>query len=181
MKKTRCLLLISLLALALPAFSQTWFKVASEPDTVTTAAGVSWRYGTATGTTSAGVVCPCWSKTFTTAIAAQSISDASNGFLLPDPAPGVAKELDILETAVPQTVTVNGAAKVVPALIPPTYPPIAFTPNVAYSFTLSPMTGVVVIQIGSISVPLTCAKGVISANGSTAAFSCVPNPIAAAQ
>ena len=91
MKKAACLLMA---LLYLPALGQTWFKVAVEPNTVATT-GQTWRYGIAAGTTTAGAKCPCWSPNSTTTLTGKSISDASNGFLVPDPAPGVAKELTV--------------------------------------------------------------------------------------
>lgn len=187
--KKNLLCMILLLALASPAFSQTWFKVATEPDTVTTTAGQTWRYGAPSGTTGAGVVCPCWSASSTKAIAGASISDSGGGFLAPDPAQGVVKELDILETAVAQTVTVNGVAVKVPALPPTTYPPIAFAPKTAYSFTVSNLTGTapltvaLTIQYGSISVPLVCTSNstIVNPTTGTVPFSCIPAAIPVAS
>jgi hypothetical protein len=149
MKKYLVLMILSL-ALASPAFSQTWFRVASEPDVVGTSTSVTWRYGAGSGITSAGVDCSiapgCWAPQVTGAIASTSISDATDGFVTPDPAPYVAKELDILETVVAQTVTVNGVAKIVPALPPPpSYPAVIVTPG-----TVMPMAyGKVTIIPGS--------------------------------
>ena len=133
MKKKAAGLLVALVCL--PALGQTWFKVAVEPNTVATT-GQTWRYGIAVGTTTAGVKCPCWSPSFTTALTGKSISDASNGFLVPDPAPGVAKELDVLETSAVQTVTVNGAAVTVPALPPP--PSTNYTVTCTATLTVPP-------------------------------------------
>lgn len=125
--------LIFILALSLNSaicLSQTWFKVANENDTLVTTTAVTYRFGIATGTTNAGKVCPCWGPTVTTSgpitiPVVNGIADKTdaNG----DPAPGLAKELDIAETSLMQTVTVNGKAVQVPALPPPVIPLPQFT------------------------------------------------------
>lgn len=94
---------ILFLLLCPPLMAQTWFKVANEGDTVTSTAAITYRYGSGTLWTAP--------KTSSGTIA---VSNATFG----DPAPGVVKELDVLETSSAQTVTVNGSAVTVPASAP---------------------------------------------------------------
>lgn len=129
------------LALALPAYSQTWFKAATEANTITTAGNVTYRFGAASGITqtSPPVDCSippnCWSPATTTTFTNWAVSAATGtqgvtSYPFPDPAWFVPKELDILETVLPQQVIVDGLPVVVPALPPPTpYPPFVFTPG----------------------------------------------------
>lgn len=107
--------LILILAIASPLTAQTWQKVANESDKFSATTPLTYRYGIATGKTTTGVTCPCWSPSVTTKGAITTT--VNNGVIVPtDPTPGLVKELDILETSVMQTVTVNGATVVVPAV-----------------------------------------------------------------
>jgi len=187
-----------LLALASPAFSQTWLKVATEADTLTTAVPITVRYGTASGTTTAGVNCAtanCWAIVSLQSASNLSLNDASCCvFGVADPAPGVAKELDVQEGAAAITITVSGKSVMVPALPPTTYPPIAFTPNVSYTLSVAnippssstaPLAASLTIQIGTTSVPFTCTYGTTLMTAATAStpaaesavFNCIPAPI----
>lgn len=80
-----------------------WIKVANEGDTVKATATV--RYGVTNCAT-------CWVQ-----LAVSGQFTASNTFFKTDPAPGVVKELDVLQTSVAQVVTVNGKPVTVPALV----------------------------------------------------------------
>jgi hypothetical protein len=147
--KVRNLLLISILALATsPAFAQTnqtWFTVATANQqspklVVNLPAGATWRVGS----TSNGK----WSNPITTTAVTAIVdyADGLNGHPA-DPDPGVSKEFDVLETALPQSVTLNDTS-VTPAKIttivipaqpgpppPTTYTPV-FMPNVVYPLTV---------------------------------------------
>lgn len=188
-------LILSLLILAVsPALTQTWVKVATEADTLTftSAAPITVRYGAASGTTYAGVNCAaatanCWVTTTLKSATNLSLSDAGgNLFGVPDPAPGVAKELDVQQGPAAIPLTVSGKLITVPALIPTTYPPIAFTPGVSYTITgtsvqpataTAPLTVGLTISIGSVSVPLSCPYVKTLANG-LPVFTCIPAAIA---
>jgi len=104
---------------------QTWFKVANEGDKIVTSSPITARYGFGTSWT-ANIV-----QTLNTTV--------MNGMGIPyDPAPNIVKELDILETKLIQSVTVNGVIKIVPALViappPPTIPP-----SITLNLTLNPL------------------------------------------
>lgn len=123
--KTRFITLAILLE-TLPGCAQTWFKVAVEGDKVTTTAPVTYRFGTANCATATG----CWTASTSTSVPLASLLVSYT--TLSDPAPTIRKELDLLETASPQAVTVrlglnlNIATVTVPAdpaLIPPSQPP----------------------------------------------------------
>jgi hypothetical protein len=118
------------------AFAQTvpapvWVKVAVESNTVSTSTTVTWRYGIGAGITSQGVDCSiapgCWTTPIASTIGSVSISGAFSGS---DPANGLVKELDILETATMSSITVNGALTIVPAnpLIIP-FVPTVYSPT----------------------------------------------------
>jgi hypothetical protein len=86
---------------------------------------------------------------------------ASNGVFGADPCPNVVKELDVLETASAQSLTVNGALVTVPALAAPV------TPAACGTSTLGTTTGPITLTTGSIVVPAqtvtaTVAKGATS-------------------
>jgi len=176
----------------------TWLKVATESDTLTVTGPVTARFGAASGTTYAGTNCAvanCWVTVTITTATNLSLSDASgNLFGVPDPAPGVPKELDVQEATAAIALTVSGKLVTVPALPPPpppaTYTPIAFAPKTSYAFTVSnippassgaPLAFALSIQSGTTVIPLTCTYGTTVVSGTTqsAAFSCIPLPIAA--
>jgi hypothetical protein len=128
-------ILILLVVLATPALAQTWFKVATESPTLslTMQAGTTYRMGNATN--------EAWSSNQVVATPLTiSVYYPTMTVAFPDPAPGVSKEIDVLETAVVSTVTLTDTsvapAKVtvvaIPALAPISYPPIAFTPGTVY-------------------------------------------------
>ena len=93
--------LLAILLFAATAHAQTYYKVANENDTIVTPTAISVRYGSGSSW-----VMATETGTFTA-------SNATFG----DPIPGTAKELDVLETATPQTMTVNGTSVTVPALV----------------------------------------------------------------
>lgn len=99
---------------AIAQTSQQWVKVANEGDTVKATATV--RYGVTNCVPSSTSV--CWVQL---AVTGQFV--ASNAFFKVDPDLGVAKELDVLQTSVAQTVTVNGKPVIVPALPTPVVTP----------------------------------------------------------
>lgn len=117
----------SLLFFALTGNAQTWFKVAAEDPSAsaTLPAGTVYRLGSGT----------CWSDPVTvTKLLTLTVYWPTGIFPFADPCPGVAKELDIQETATAQTVTVSGQAVTVPALPPPPPPPPA-APTVTGTYT----------------------------------------------
>lgn len=118
------------------AQAQTWFKVANEGDTVKATATV--RYGVNNCVPSAAAA--CWVQ-----LAVTGQFTASNTFFRVDPDVGVVKELDVLETSVAQTVTVNGKPVTVPAL--PAPPVVVVTPpttgTVSYVLTGSPTNPII--------------------------------------
>lgn len=118
----RTIFITSLLAVLLSgANAQTWVKVANGGDTVAASAGAVLRYGANvstyacdSGTNKAGSPsAAAWSAPLTLAADTTITDDSIFG---PDPAYCVVKEIDVLETPVAQTVTVNGIAVNVPAL-----------------------------------------------------------------
>lgn len=102
---------------------QTWFQAASGGDTLTVSSAVTVRFGAQQGAAPAsseyqpcGTAGGCWNQV-TLAPGTYNVGDVA--VFGADPIYGTAKELDVLETAAAQSVTVNGAAKTVPALPPP--------------------------------------------------------------
>lgn len=132
--------LFILAALCLPTSAQTWVKVATESNTFTVNTAVTVRYGASSGITTAGVDCSktsCWALLNIASAKTISLNDATCCvFSVPDPAPGVAKELDVQEGPAAVLVTISGVAKTVPALPPPSLPvPITST----YAITCTAM------------------------------------------
>jgi hypothetical protein len=93
----------------------------------------------------------------------------ANSFPFGDPDSGTVKELDVLETATPQTVTVvdSGAtptktiAQVIPSLIPPAVVPVA--PGTSYTLTFSnfstpPAAGQNALMFAFVNAPSTMAN-----------------------
>jgi len=121
--------ILLLLLLSGTAFGQTWFKVtgASQSATVTIPSGVTYRWG------SPAQWCDSVTLTKTTQfkpITSSSFACTINGASAPNTA---GTELDILETASPIAVTVNGEAATVtiPAAAGSTPPPPAAVPGTA--------------------------------------------------
>lgn len=112
-------LLVALSLLSGTLRAQAWFKVAAEStsNSATIPAGTSYRFGTGSGTANTKVNCAtadCWNGA--TVTAATTFSPVYyTSFPFADPAPGLTKELDVLETSSAQSVTVNGKAVAVPA------------------------------------------------------------------
>lgn len=117
-----------------------WATIASENSSisVTLPAGTTYRFGDYTNNR--------WSETITVS-AATTISPMSMGgpnpFPFSDPDQGTVKELDVLETANPQSVTITNfgaspattVAQIVPPLVPPAVVPVA--PGTTYTLTFS--------------------------------------------
>lgn len=193
--KTKQALLIFLLTLAVsPALAQTWFQIVpaeSQTLSVTVPAGSTVRWGNPAANVwspSFAYPAPANFTAYCPDVANCAAADATDGLY------GFVKAIYALETAAPQTFTLTDSSVspakvttvVVPALPPTTYPPITFTPNVSYTFTVSasstsPRAGAVTISIGSTSVPLNCQFGNTVMTGTTqaAVFTCIPSPIAA--
>lgn len=107
--------LVLFLTFAQTSIAQTpiWVTITQESYTVAVVlpAGASYRFGDYANNK--------WSDPITVT-AATTISPVRwpDGFTFADPDPGVAKELDILETPAPQTVTVTDSGVVVATLVP---------------------------------------------------------------
>lgn len=194
------LFVVTLLVLVAPALcaqtQPTWFKVASDAQYISIVDNklpVTLRFGTAVGTTSYGKDCSagCWNVTTPSLPLIYTFIDCC--FLgQPDPSPGLVKEIDILETTVAQSVIVNGVTVIVPALIPPSYPPFTFitndvlnvyVTNIPPATPTSPLQGLMTIKNGNIVVAqFICTYGTTFANTDTppsfaALFSCQVQPV----
>ena len=139
----KTLLTLALLTASV-AHAQSWYKVASEGQTITATTAISVRYGAPQSIPTAVNTCTtvggCWDPSVALA-AGQSIFINTTNFS-PDPAPYSVKELDVLQTAVVQVVTVAGVKVTVPAVVvvpPPTVKPVktwSCTANTAVGFSL---------------------------------------------
>lgn len=141
-------LLLALAILATSAHAQTWLKVASEGDSISTTAII--RYGAPQGATaSAGTPCAlvggCWVQ-----LSVSGPFVANNAFFKSDPINGTAKEVDVLETTSAQVVIVNGKAITVPAL------PVAGTVPTVNTITFS-----TTINFNGTNVSATCSAPVV--------------------
>jgi hypothetical protein len=124
MKALVRLTVIAILYLPMLAQAQTpvpiWVKVATEADTLTANKPITVRYGTSSGMTAAGVDCSkssCWVTVPLQSALNLNLSDVKCCvFGVPDPAPGLAKELDVEQDSAAVTVTVSGKPVTVPAL-----------------------------------------------------------------
>jgi hypothetical protein len=113
------ILAAALALLTLPACAQTWVKIAAENTNtyVTLPAGTQYRFGTPLTTSTAGCGTLGWLTG--TATSVTTLSAYYTSFAC-DPAPGVVKELDVLQTSAAQTIVVvnNGtlSSVTIPAL-----------------------------------------------------------------
>lgn len=137
------LCLIAPLLLAAPAvYGQTtatpvWATVVAESTTtaVTLPAGTTYRFGDYTNNK--------WSAPVTVYAATTINPVYYSSFPFADPDPGTVKELDVLETTSPQTISVTNAAitpattvsQIVPSVTPPAAVPV--TPGTSYTLTFS--------------------------------------------
>jgi hypothetical protein len=139
MKLHRHLLLASLMAAPL-VHAQVWVKVAAESTTasVTLPAGATYRLGSGTSWSASTVV--AHATTF------DPLFFPSGEFPFADPAPGLEKELDIMERAASQVVLMTDSSTTpmttATLSIPGTAPPstISTAPGSAYIMTFSGMT-----------------------------------------
>jgi hypothetical protein len=139
------------------ASAQTWQKVATEGQSVTFSnLPITVRFGAAQNApTSGGALCVtaggCWTAPLViaggptvTAVANLSLFAATKP-VTPDPIVYTVKELDVLETAVAQTVTVAGKVVTVPAtgVVAPPPPPttVVYLLNGPITLTYTPATG----------------------------------------
>lgn len=163
---------IALIGSCLGAHAQSWFKVANENDTVTTATTLTYSFGAASGTTNAGVVCSATTRNcFAPSkqlLAGSSLPVISGVASVSDPAPGLLKELDVQEVATSFTVTdKNSTASsiiTIPALTPPPAPVVAIIPA---SVCLITPSGVAqpVLSITVSSTSLVGGKSIINTTG----------------
>jgi hypothetical protein len=183
------LLIVIALVLCAPVVSaQQWVWVANESDVVTTTAPVTYRYGTSTGITYAGVDCSIAPGCYTAAHTGQLSAVVVTYTLLGDPAPGVSKGFWVQQTTAVQVLTVNGNPVTVTAFVPPAAPAITFTPNVLTTFSVTnvppatpngPLQGLLQIQAGNTTVTLKCTYATTLVDGATppsysAVFTCLP-------
>ena len=122
------LLLLFLLtagALAQAPAPQTWFRVASEGNTVIFLTPVTYRYGTNNCAKAGG----CWSAPVATTISPLGIVVNYKNFP-PDPAPGIVKGLEVLETAATQGVSVTAYGGVPTQVVIPAAPAAPVIPPV---------------------------------------------------
>lgn len=171
------------------AQTPAWLKVASEGTsaatslTVSLPAGTTWRFGATVN----GVAEYCDAQTFglpnTFVVYYSAIPTCTVlGVQTLDPAPGVVKELDVLQGLAPYTVTTSNpltqppitASLTIPGLLPATTLPTA--PGMAFTLTVSALTPTqfnLSITNGTTgSVPLLCLIGNIDP-AAAIAFSCV--------
>jgi hypothetical protein len=143
-----------------------WATITSENPSVavTLPAGTTYRFGDYTNNK--------WSESVTvnapTTVSPVSMS-GGNPFPFSDPDYGTVKELDVLETAAPQTVAVTNLAasptatvsQIVPPLVPPTAVPV--TPGTTYTLTFSnfatsPTAGQNALMLALINAPSSLAN-----------------------
>lgn len=129
-------------ALVCSAHAQAWTLVAPESSstTLTIPAGTTYKFGI-DDCPSAGDV-PAFSMPITVAADTtfSPLNWPSGVFPFVDPCDGSVKSLYVFDTALPQTLILNGAAFLVPALPPPPAPvSIATPPGQIYAVTLSPI------------------------------------------
>jgi hypothetical protein len=162
--------LIAPLLLATPVLhgqtapAPVWATVAPESTTtsITLPAGTTYRFGDYTNN--------LWSASVTvqtaTTISPVSMS-GGNPFPFADPDFGTVKELDILETTAPQSISVTNltasttVAQIVPPLVPPMSVPVA--PGTAYTltfsnFTVAPGTPQNALMLAFVNAPQTSAN-----------------------
>lgn len=119
--------IIFLLVACGSVIGQTWIKVANGGDTIEAPAGTILRYGANvstyacdSGTHKAGdPSAAAWSPSLTLTADTTITDDSIFGA---DPAYCVVKEIDVQESAMPQTVKVNGIAVTIPAYMPVNLP-----------------------------------------------------------
>jgi hypothetical protein len=117
----------------------TWVMVAPESSTIAAVlpAGTTYRFGDTTNNK--------WSATITVTVATtfSPVSFTAGVFPFSDPDTGFVKELDVLETSVPQAITLTNLAvspttsvsQMVPPLVAPAAVPVI--PGEAYTLTFS--------------------------------------------
>jgi hypothetical protein len=131
------LLLVAPLALAqTPAPTPVWSTIVSEGYfAVTLPAGTTYRLGDSVNN--------LWSAPITVTVPTtfSPVSYPAGQFPFPDPDPGTVKEIDVLETAAAQNITVvhTDTGVVVSQVVPPLVPPAAvpLQPGTAYTLTFS--------------------------------------------
>jgi len=152
--------------IAVTAPGATWSTVTSENTSisVTLPVGTTYRLGDYTHN--------LWSEsvTVTAATTINPVSMASGDpFPFSDPDPGTVKELDVIETTVPQTISITNAgvypgtptALIIPAIVPPTSVPV--TPGTSYTltfsnFAISPTVGPNALMLALVNAPATNAN-----------------------
>lgn len=198
------LFVLTLLVLIAPALcaqvTPTWFRVTISdgyfaiPSSATV---VTLRYGTATGTTNTGIDCSkgagCW-NVITPTLPLSNVWVNCCFLGQPDPAPGLVKEIDVLETTTAQTVMVNNAPVAIPVVLPPSYPPFTFVvndvlnvyvTNIPPATPTSPLQAMMTIKNGNIAIAqFVCTYGTTLTNTDTppslaALFSCQVQPVPA--
>jgi hypothetical protein len=150
--------LIIILALVGTLHAQTWTRVATEGQSVTfNSSPITVRFGApqgalaANGGKSCATVGGCWTPAIVVAGGPPFSMQASiANFHVPDPIPNTVKEMDVLQTAIDQTVTVAGMVVKIPALVGVIAPP---PPN---TITFS-----TIINFNGTNVTATCVAPVV--------------------
>jgi hypothetical protein len=144
-------IIILWMAVTLPACAQTWFKVAVEnpATTVTLPSGAAYRFG-ATASTSGACGALGWLSGFSTGVPLPAYYTS----FACDPAPNVVKELDVLQTASPQTVklTTNGQTSTV------TVPALAVTQGATKATVVATFTCTVNLYSDGSYASTSCTK-----------------------
>ena len=119
--------------------AQTWYTVTAESSTVAVVlpAGTTYRFGDSANNRWSDPITVTAPTTFSPVFLPAGV------FPFSDPDPNVVKELDVLETTAPQSISVTNLAAapvttvalVVPSLIPPSAVPM--TPGTSYTLTFS--------------------------------------------
>jgi hypothetical protein len=160
--KTNSRFLVFLLALAAtPAFAQTTLvQVASENDSVTSGAAITYDFGALSGTTtsSPAIVCSatthnCLAPSVTTTMAVSNMPVINGIVSKTDPAVGVAKALYVAATSVVQTgSTKSGSTGVVTAWSVPALaavvPTAAAVPALVLTITGATITTPITLKLG---------------------------------
>lgn len=120
-----------LISIYTKAQTPVWFKVALEGDKISNTIPMNIRFG----------VGSCWAAsinniTFTNFNT--SFGSFNNVFKITDPCPTLAKEIDVQEASTMQSVIVNGATVIVPAL-PVIPPPPPLPPSITLQLTINPV------------------------------------------
>ncbi|HEV2620174.1 MAG TPA: hypothetical protein VGU23_09590, partial [Acidobacteriaceae bacterium] len=150
---------------ATPPATNTWTTITSENSgvSITLPAGTTYRFGDYTHNRWSAPVKVSVATTFS------PVYFPAGQFPFSDPDPYTAKELDVLQTTAPQSISVTNTsaspatavAQIVPPLTPPTTVPVL--PGTSYTLTFSnfstpPGTGVNALMLAFVNAPANLAN-----------------------